>query len=374
MSNLALTLAMHIGLHRPGFDFEYEKNPSLVSEQSFHERSATWVASYSLCVSLALEFGHVPLVPPMDWLMNRVCSEVPQVYMPIELRHFAIMQRQAKLAFESLAQLSDNPAAIGSDPSFFSQMTQFEHRLKQMDNMHHREMSFANRVRSQGSLLLLQQLYFLADYSLGETKRGILRAYETAMCLIQDLMSADDVSAFLATAPFMVLRIVLRAAFTMVKILFSSYGAELSRAQGKLVYDAAGLLLRQMAYQKTKEDKINRTAQAMAMTWKHMESVSSDLVHQPPVLRIRSRMAASLLYDCLSYYRDAVKGASRPINKQAEVVARTSTASAPAQPDSTESSDMHWTVADAQAFADVDLSWLDNLLDPAVFQPTAEQV
>lgn len=362
MSNLAVTSAMHIGMHRPGFDFEYERDPSPLSEKSFHERSATWVACYCLAVSLALEFGHMPLVPSVDWLINKVCSEVPHVHVPIELRHFAIIQKKTKQAFEALAQLSDNPAAISAEESFFPLVARYEQTLIELDTTRHNDMSLANRVRSKGALLLLQQLYFLADYSLDETRKGVLKAYHTSVNLIQDLMSSDDVNMFLESAPFVVLRIVLRAGFTMVKIFFSSYGTELNRAQGKFVYDAAALLIRQMAYQKTKNDKMNRTAQAMTMTWKHMESVP-DLLYQPPALRVRSRMAASLQFDCLTYYRDAVKGASKKCRQQIENVDA-------AHPTTAELSDTPWSVPDLQAFADVDLSWLDNLIDPTVFQPT----
>lgn len=370
-SNMALTSAMHIGLHRPGFDFEYARHPPSLNETTFQERSAAWVAAYCLCVNLALEFGHVPLVPAKDWIINKVCLRVPTVYVPAELRYYAIIQRQTNDAFQTLAQMNENPAAIAQEPAFFAHMSLFEKTMTDTQSIYGHEMSSLCRTRLQGALLLLQMMYFLSDQSLEESKQGLLRAYSTATNLISSLISEDDVSEFLAYTPYVVLRTILRAAFTILRVLCSTHGEQLDRTSGKVLYDTAALLLRQMSTQGRTDDQPHRVADALKMTWKHMEK-DPTITRQPPALKIRSRLAASMQYDCLIFYRDAVKTAAERSKKVAQqdgsgpLLTPASMASN-FDPQNGDTLNSEWSTPSFEAFLETDLSWLDDMINPETF-------
>ncbi|KAK5105142.1 Regulatory protein leu3 [Lithohypha guttulata] len=363
MSNLAMTSAMYLGLHRPGFNFEYESNPLPLNEKSSNERSTAWVACYCICISLALESGHLPLAPTVDWLTNRVCRPRPEICVPEELRYFVVIQKSPNEAFQALAQLNDNPALIGQDALFFARMAHYEKVLTDIDAMYGIEMSLLNRVRSQGSVLHLQLLYLLSNFDLEETKQGILRAYRTSTTLIQNLIAEETINTFLAGAPFTVLRLLLRAAFTIAKVWFSNLGNHIDRTSGKILYDASALLVRQMSHLKTKSDKANRAGTVMNMIWKHMAK-KPDLMRQPPSLRIRSRMGASLQYDCLMHYRDAAQEAAGQAETASLSDIGDKSNAAPMRPNYTDINHEQSSLPSYEAFLDTDLSWLDDLVNP----------
>ncbi|KAK5075517.1 Regulatory protein leu3 [Lithohypha guttulata] len=287
----------------------------------------------------------------------------PQKNLAGELRYFVVIQKSSNEAFQALAQLNDNPALIGQEASFFARMVHYEKVLTDIDALYGIEMSLLNRIRSQGSILYLQLLYLLSNSDLEETKKGILRAYRTSTTLIQDLIAEETISTFLAGAPFTVLRLLLRAAFTIAKVWFSELGNHIDRTSGKILYDASALLVRQMSHLKTKSDRANRAGTAMNMIWKHMAK-KPDLMRQPPSLRIRSRMGASLQYDCLMHYRDA----AQEVAGQAETASLSDIGdksnAATMRPNHTDINHEQSSLPSYEAFLDTDLSWLDDLVNP----------
>ena len=374
MSNMALTSAMHIGLHRPSFEFEYARHPTDLNDKAVRERSAVWVACYCLCISLSLEYGHTPLVPATDRLITDVCTRTHIVHMPPELRHYAIIQRQANDAFQSLSQLDENPAAIAQSSSFFSYMTLFEKTFSEIEAYHAKEMSLLNKARLQGALLLLQSMYFLADPLLVETKQGILRAFDTATDLLSLLISEDSTNELLSTAPHIMLRIIMRAAFAILRVTFSSHGAERNHIDGKMLYNTSTLLLRQMSIRSKEKDQPLRVAEALKTTWKYMEQDPSLKSH-PPKIRIRSRLGASIQYDCLICYRDAreaaTEGAKQPSTSQTSGAVLTpasmdlTVGGARGDPFNLPTAD--WTTPSFEDFMESDLSWMDSLVYPGLF-------
>lgn len=362
---------MHIGLHRPGFDFEYARNLPSFNENIFQERSSTWIACYCLCVSLSLQEGHAPLVPATDWLINKVTFPVPQVIVPLELRHYAIIEKQSHDAFQIFLQMNENPAAIAQESSFFANMKASEKKFEATHEQLQNEMSLVNQSRSRSNILLLQMLYFLADQSKRETRAGLMRAYRTSNRIIATLMSDDNINDVLASAPYILLRMILRASFTLQRLYFSSFNSEIDQITCKVLFDSATLLLRQMSISDDIDSQPKRVVEVLKMTWKHMEK-DPTLMRQDPTLKIRSRLGASMQYDCLMYYRDAVKNAS---DKQRGQVLGISSSVPLANTDpitpTRQSFDVgfggSWETPAFDNFFEADLSWLDNLVTAGPF-------
>lgn len=371
MSSMALTSSMHMGLHRPGFDAEYAREPIKLDNKLITARSSAWVAAYCSCVTVAIENGHEALVPSKDWLINNVVSQSPTIYVPQELRHYAIIEKHANDAFRFFTSMSDNPAAVAHEPSFFAHVALFEKTLSEMSAMYSADMSLANKIRSQGTVLLIQSMYFLADQTLEQSKQGALRAYTTAVNLLTTLISDDNTNDFLIHAPNVFLRIIVRAAFVIMRTLFSSHGTNLDLANGKNLYDTAVFFIRQMSVKLKEKDQPLRVAEALKVMWKHMEGQPA-FRKQPPIVKIQSRLGATLLYDCLIYYRRAALDAQSNRLSPAQ--------SNPAQGDTPVSMDPvsepaggtsvnltiaeNWATPSFETFLESDLSWMDSLIDP----------
>lgn len=51
MSNMAITCGMHAGLHRPGYELDYIREPPQeLNAAIMMERTSVWVGAYSLCI------------------------------------------------------------------------------------------------------------------------------------------------------------------------------------------------------------------------------------------------------------------------------------------------------------------------------------
>lgn len=363
---------MHIGLHRPGYDFEYARHPPNLNEKTFQERSTAWIACYCHCISLSLEAGHTPLVPATDWLINKVTYPVPEVFVPLELRHYAIIEKQSHDAFQIFLQMHENPAAIAQEPAFFTSLASCEQKFEATHEKYQSEMSIVNQARSRGNILLLQLLYFLADQSLPQTRAGLMRAYRTSNRIIATLMSEDDINEILISAPYILLRIMLRAAFTIQRLYFSTFNSEIDHITSKVLFDSATVLIRQMATSEDKESQPKRVVEALKMTWKHMDK-DRTLLQKDPTLKIRSRLGASMQYDCLMYYRDAVKGAMKKQKCDGEINTSTVPSSAAIVTPGRQSFDnfgVNWQTPALENFLETDLSWLDDLVTAGPFPGT----
>lgn len=374
MSTMALTAGMHMGLHRPGFDAEYAREPLQLDNNLITERSSAWVAAYCSCVSIASENGHEALVPSKDWLINNVCSPNPTIYIPQELRHYAIIAKHGNDAFKFFTSMNDNPATVAHEPSFFPNVALCEKTLSEIDDIYSDEMSLANKVRCQGFLLLVQSMYFLSDQTFEQSRQGVLRAYTTATNILNILISDDNTNVFLLHAPNMFLRIIVRAAFVMLRTLFSTHGNTLDRTNGKTLFNTSVFFLRQMSVRSKEKDQAARVAEALKVMWRHMEGEPSFRKH-PPVLKIQSRLGATLLYDSLFYYRRAAVDAQngRPKSAQHSFMQAVTpmSVSSNTEPHGTDSVNIAgsdgWTTPSFESFLDSDLSWMDSLIDPVPF-------
>lgn len=395
MSNIALTCGMHMGLHRPGYELDYLREPPQDLNPAYMmERTSVWVAAYSLCVryvnssvctscsnlsSQSCEYGHVPLVPPIDWTTKKVCSRNPEIEVPSELRHLTIIQRQANDTFTTFFQMNENPAHVASEPSFLQHMLMFEKVFTDLGNAYLDEMSLCNKIFFYGTMLLLQAMYFLADQSLDESKQGVLRAYATATTLINTLISDDTTNDFLPCAPQATLRAILRSGFVIMKIVFSSYSDSVDVVSSTTLFNTAVFLIRQMSIRPKENDQPVRAANALKLSWKRMETDATKA--QSPTLLIRSRLGASLTYDCLVQYREIRKAESKQSrmdlkNGQPQFQATLPGTTAPSArqslnttlspPAVTPGSD-NWSAASFEALFDSDLSWLDSWVYPGVY-------
>lgn len=293
MAVMALTSGIHMGLHRPGFDGEYAREPPKLDSRLITERSSAWVAAYCLCVNIAIENGHEALVPSRDWLINNVCSPRPIIYIPEELRYCAIVAKHANDAFKFFASMNDNPAAVVCEPSFFAHIALFEKTVSEIDDMYSIEMSLANKIRSQGSVLLIQSMYSLSDQSLEQSRQAALRAYAMPINLLTILISDDNTNSFLLHAPNAFLRMTVRAAFVILRMVFSTHGNAVDRINGKTLFNTAVFFLRQMSVKAKDKDQAARVAEALKVMWKHMKGEPS-FQKQPPTLRIQNRLGATL--------------------------------------------------------------------------------
>ena len=154
-----------------------------------------------------------------------------------------------------------------------------------------------NNLRLMAARLYLQNIYFLDDSPSLLRKSGILKAYVTATTLISQVIAEDRASEMLSFAPLSTFRLLFMSALVLWKVMTSSYHVDVDAASGKVLFNTAAFVIRQVSVQD--EDLPVRAAITLNMMGRVSEKDPS-LRQYEPTLQFKSRMGASIIYDCLN--------------------------------------------------------------------------
>ncbi|KAK4946099.1 Regulatory protein leu3 [Elasticomyces elasticus] len=265
-TKMAMNLAMMMGMHRPGCEHEYSKDSAQASNNwDTLERSRTWIAAAALCQSFE--------------------------------------------ALRSLTQAADGPYGIPAGLNCFDLIDRCEQQFRDLESSLNDQLSLANRLELQGSKLHIQCFYFLYDDRVELRLPGILRAYATASTLISTILSDDSSHDVLPHAPLRFTRIILNAALVIFRILHSTFAFGLDHSHGKLLFNAAAFAMQQQSVPQKDRDFPLRGSDMLRAFWRAGER-STTMFNQDLKLRVKSRMGASLVYDCLLLFRQKDRSAN----------------------------------------------------------------
>ncbi|KAL1857994.1 Regulatory protein leu3 [Paecilomyces lecythidis] len=303
-ANIALTGAMQLGLHMPGYEHEYTASHDRMppSPEKALERSRTWVAAVILSQSLSTDLGLAPIAPMMiDGLTSRPSLEIPQT-----LKQYLVIQEYSYRATQTLLQASQSP----SDPlAFYSALASLERSFDTLQEDLGTELSFVNTIRLAAARLHLQSMYFLPHTSRQRQQRrdSLLRAYTTAASLITTAISHKDSLEDLLYAPAEVLRMIFAAALVVFRVSNSSYadmlGPRSGTSSGRALSSMACFAIHRCSVQRGEnKDLAARMVDMLGIIWRYAEA-DARLLRQEPVVQVSSRMGAGVVFDCLDIWR-----------------------------------------------------------------------
>ena len=160
------------------------------------------------------------------------------------------------------------------------------------------DLTAINQFRLLEARSFLEQFHLFDSSLTEERKAGVLKLYKTASTTITKTISGfSDSNWFdvLAHAPQHMFRVLFSAAATLLKILNSSYSSYVDYDTGKLLFDSAKFAIRRLSVQEN--DLTSRGAQLLHFFWDL--SQASQTRDEPPDLIIKSRLGASIMYDCI---------------------------------------------------------------------------
>lgn len=253
-----------------------------------------------------MDVGQPPLASLMDGTVSQYYRGQMTLIIPPELHHNLLVQECSYRAVCALSK--DGEYISGSQPemAFYVEMEALEESFDLLQQNLSVSLSFFNTLRLSAARLYFQCTYFLRETENEQRKKGILRAYSTAVSLITITISHETAYEELPYAPATTARIIFVAALVIFRVLHSSYALagphELDRDAGHVLYRAAGFAIRQLSVQGDEKDFPIRAADMLNELWRVGEN-DSDLRGQVPNLRARSRMGSSLVFDCLLIWR-----------------------------------------------------------------------
>ncbi|OBT86403.1 hypothetical protein VE02_05264 [Pseudogymnoascus sp. 03VT05] len=304
LSNIAVTSAIQIGLHRPKHPKEFLARPSrqyvdfVVNESETSERMRTWAACNIISQSITADFGHGSAGPCFDWAIDQACDNGLGTYsLPDEIRHCLIIQRFCYRVTKAM-MTGANSTGLPLEHDRYLQLMLLEEELNVIEQQLGSQLSEINHLRHNEARLYLNLYHFL-DSTLPEPRRnGILKAHHAASTLITRLMtSSPDSSGWydrLLYAPLHTFRLLCTASIVLITTINSTYSEYLDASAGKLLFNSAVFAIRRMSIREG--DGPERGACVMAEMWGACEAAFRRQPGEPRI-RIKARMAASLTYD-----------------------------------------------------------------------------
>ncbi|KFY37824.1 hypothetical protein V495_06931 [Pseudogymnoascus sp. VKM F-4514 (FW-929)] len=325
LSNIAVTSAIQLGLHRPEHPKEFLARPSvqynnfMVNERETSERMRTWAACNIVSNCITSDFGHGSAGPCFDWAIDQACDNGLGTYsLPSEMRHCLIIQRFCYRVNKAM-MTGANSTGLPLEHDRYLQLMLLEEELNVIEQQLGSQLSEINQLRHCEARLYLNLYHFL-DSSLAEPRRnGILKAYSAASGLITRIMASSSESSGwydrLLYAPLHIFRLLCTASIVLLTTLNSTYAEYLDSTSGKLLFNSTVFAIRRMSIREG--DGPERGACCMAEMWNSFES-SFRRAPQEPRIRIKARMAASLTYDTFlrrHIYTAASKGTNAAADK-----------------------------------------------------------
>ncbi|KAL1983717.1 hypothetical protein VTN96DRAFT_9973 [Rasamsonia emersonii] len=223
--------------------------------------------------------------------------------MPHTLKHQVLIQRFSARVSSFMAEHRYSPTGLPPPGESTSLLALLEQEFIDLSNEIADKLSAETKILLDGAGLQLYVFHFLETGS--EVRRkGLLRAYNTALALISKVREADATSNLMIYAPASYYRLTTLAATVILKILHSSYSRYVDPESGKRMFNAAISLVRRASVEDN--DLPGRSSKILAQLWS-VQSQSNQRKEEPS-LRLKTRLGASLFHDSLWTWREKCGG------------------------------------------------------------------
>lgn len=147
-------------------------------------------------------------------------------------------------------------------------------------------------------------VFFLLEPSGSDVRRrALLRAFNTATTLISKVRDLES-KGTIEYGPVVIFRSLALAASFILKVGFSSYAQYLDFENGKHLFSTATQLMRRISTEDN--DLPGRMSKIMTQLWSAQARI--DRSNEEPSLKLKTRLAGSLLHDFLWSWRETFGG------------------------------------------------------------------
>ncbi|EAU31042.1 predicted protein [Aspergillus terreus NIH2624] len=161
-----------------------------------------------------------------------------------------------------------------------------------------------NKILLHGAGLQLYVYYLLDNGQSDLRKKGLVRAYNLATELITTFTTLASAHELPEHGPVSYFRVLCLAAMFILRLCYSNLSGSLDIDSGKSAFSSAICLTRRISLEDN--DLPGRMSRILTQLWSaQMRSGSRD---KDPSLKLKTRMAASLIHDSLWMWREEFGG------------------------------------------------------------------
>lgn len=290
---VALFQAIRIGLHSLGQILDSKSTPQQLAMAQ--EQMKTWIVCNIVAQNIATSFGF-PAFVQFDSLRANLVDIPLSTRRVMEVAHFE----------DQVAKTLDLTSGEATE-----RLALLKVLLRQLDDLELKVSADANddgyrKLQYIGARVHLLTHYFLDAPSIPpvELSKGLVRLYNAAISLVTHLQLCQAKNKnFVKYLPVVAVLNVWQASCVIVKLVHSPLKAVIDIESGRHTYQNAISLVARASI--LKHDIAYRASGIMRNMWQLFRTLDEKNM-TTLTINIRSRMAASLFFDCLSLLRDQV--------------------------------------------------------------------
>ncbi|KAF3904421.1 hypothetical protein ABW21_db0206484 [Orbilia brochopaga] len=349
LSSLAMSVAIQMGLHRPAYGKDYTKfaSKAKVDSNEVSDRTITWSCCNISAQSVSTGLG-LPPDTQYDWTISNALLHTAKYPLPTSLRNLVLIQRFVDTVTRSLSSNNNDPIGLLDREGRPAVITLLERRLDELEGELKTSLTPLHRIYLLCARLHLRSFHlFESPTASSASTNRIINLYGAAESLVTHILKIeDDTAGIIDYCPVYIYEMFTCAAFTMLKVLRSSYfNRYLDVEAGIKGFNAALSALRNISV--ADNDLPARMADVLTQLWEcgtfgfdktstaggsvdgsvsgaisvaeKDEGVEGETLHAGWDLRIRSRMSMSVVYDSLWKWREQFRERSAILQAREEV-------------------------------------------------------
>ncbi|OJJ67014.1 hypothetical protein ASPBRDRAFT_69469 [Aspergillus brasiliensis CBS 101740] len=301
----AQTISLRIGLHRPEAIQDFSRTRRRLMPEEMAEVARTWATCYITAQTIVTIDGQVWV--SSDWMIDRLCDR-DSTMIPMSLKHQLLISRFSARVGQFMSSHSQGPTDLPRPGEFISLLALLEREYTELASSLTSYISEENKVLLNGIGLQLYVFYLLEESDSDTRKRGLLRAYSLSISTINIINHLEVLTDAMAYGPVSYFRIISIAAMFILKLSYSNLGAYLDLDTGKRSFNSAIALTRRISIEDN--DLPGRMSKILTQLWsaqvvQHRGQRDDD---KPPGLKLKTRLAASLVHDSMWMWREQFGG------------------------------------------------------------------
>lgn len=268
---------------------------------------------------MAVAVGYPPIGSCFDWSVDRACETGNAHTLTDDLRYHLIIQRFCYRVSKIMSANVSDPLGLPPDNQHPLLMKVLEHDLNSLEGEIFGKLSCkipdlgplftfdanfnsvdVDRIYFRCARLQLGAYHWLGSPSTARTM-GIVGSYAAASALISEILTADASYGVLAFAPIMYSRMMWTAAYLILKVLNSSCSQYVDCEAGASLFHSIVAAIRRCSVEEN--DLAIRGANILADVWYRRNEIIVNRDIEPELVT-RSRLGASLMFDCLWRWKE----------------------------------------------------------------------
>ncbi|OAL18020.1 hypothetical protein AYO22_11036 [Fonsecaea multimorphosa] len=323
-ADIAMSLAIQRGLHRPERSGDFTRSRSALPPAMQLQMSRTWAACHITAQRRVVEYSVASTYglfnsAAFDFRFSVFEEEQFQQSLAPPLRCQLTIQRFCGRACRTIF---DSPIGLSGSRALRvdALIDELEAELDKIEKDLTGQISGITELYYLAAKVFLQtQQFFGTDMNADYRQRGVLKAYTAAVAFIRAATSAHRTTFLFDFIPNYLFRMLFNATCVIWKVLTSSYRERLDFQQGKADFNEGLSAVRKCSIENN--DVAGRHAEILAQLWQISCGDGGDslgphdegyhLRSRPPELGVVDRFGASLVFDCLFFWREHVGGQRR---------------------------------------------------------------